>query len=79
MPSQPAFPFRYRHELTGKWVRARWKATAEEIAERGGEITGPAEIIEDLCGSGFQPYRLMTHAELVTASRSRGGCGGAVA
>jgi hypothetical protein len=59
------FPFRYRHERTGKWVRARWKATAEEIAARGGEITGPAEIIEDRYGSGFQPYRLMTHAEIM--------------
>ena len=41
------FPFRYRDTRTGKWVRARWKATAEEIAQLGGEIMGPPEIRGD--------------------------------
>jgi hypothetical protein len=26
------FPFRYRDPLTGRWVKARYKATPEEIA-----------------------------------------------
>jgi hypothetical protein len=30
------FPFRYRDPRTGMWVRARWEATAKEIAARGG-------------------------------------------
>jgi hypothetical protein len=36
------YPFRLRHHLTGKWYRARWHATLEEIERRGGEVCGPA-------------------------------------
>jgi hypothetical protein len=41
----PALPFRYRDSITGKWVRARYKAEPHVIAERFAEweITGPAE------------------------------------
>ena len=40
------FPFRYRDPLTGKWVRARYRAERHEIAARyvEWEITGPAEV-----------------------------------
>ena len=46
MPRLELFPFRYRNTVTGKWVRARYVATREEIAKRNAEweIIGPAEI-----------------------------------
>ena len=46
MPRLELFPFRYRNPLTGKWVKARYRAERHEIGERHAEfeITGPAEI-----------------------------------
>ena len=40
------YPFRYRDEPTGKWVRARYRAELHEIAARFAEfeIVGPPEI-----------------------------------
>lgn len=40
------FPFRYRDHVTGKWVRARYRAERYGIAKRYAEfeIIGPAEI-----------------------------------
>ena len=40
------FPFRYRDPRTGKWVKARYKATPDEIAARYAEweIVGPGEV-----------------------------------
>ena len=45
-PRLELFPFRYRDERTGKWVRARYVAAFHEIAPRHAEfeIIGPAEI-----------------------------------
>ena len=59
------FPFRYRDPLTGRWVKARYRATPEEIAARHTEweITGPAEMRSPI-GSAFNPYRVVPHAEL---------------
>lgn len=59
------YPFRYRDPLTGKWVRARYKAEIEVIAERFAEweLTGPAEQRE-ANPVGFNPYRTIAHAEL---------------
>lgn len=59
------FPFRYRHALTGRWIDARYKATREEIAARYAEweITGPPNAPAPI-GRGFQPYKLVAHAEL---------------
>jgi hypothetical protein len=39
------FPFRYRDARTGRWVKARYMATADEIAVRYAEwgIIGPGE------------------------------------
>ena len=34
MPHLELFPFRYRDPLTGKWVKARYKAERHEIAAR---------------------------------------------
>lgn len=54
------YPFRFRDPVTGKWVRARYKAERDVIAERyppgDYEITGPPEERE--CGdsaSYFNP------------------------
>ena len=62
------FPFRYRNRLTGRWVRARYKATREEIAAAGyveWEITGPAEIRSpETAGAYFRPFPMTTRAEL---------------
>jgi hypothetical protein len=59
------YPFRYRDSLTGRWVKARYKATPEEIAARHveWEITGPAEIRSPI-GGAFNPYRVIPHAEV---------------
>ena len=40
------YPFRYRDTRTGRWIKARYKATREEIAARYAEwkITGPAKF-----------------------------------
>ena len=45
-PHIELFAFRYRDRLTGKWIRARYVGTREEIAKRHDEwkILGPAEI-----------------------------------
>ena len=50
--------FRKRDPLTGKWYRARWKASAEEIESQGGDwiADGPPAIYPSLgVTSGFQP------------------------
>ena len=72
MPRLELFPFRYRDPVTGKWVRARYRAELREIARRYAdyEITGPAEIREvDPAARRFTPhFKLMTNAELRIAS-----------
>ena len=59
------YRFRYRDPLTGRWVKARYKATPKEIAARHTEweITGPAEIRTPI-GGAFDPYRVVPHAQL---------------
>lgn len=59
------FSFRYRDPLTGRWVKARYKATREEIAARQEEweITGPAETRTPITGA-CHPYRVVPHAEV---------------
>jgi hypothetical protein len=68
MPRLELFPFRYRDLVTGKWVRARYRAERHEIALRHAdyEITGPAEIRDVDPGAGrFTPHpERMTNAEL---------------
>ena len=72
MPRLELFPFRYRDPVTGKWVRARYRAELREIARRHAkyEITGPAEIRDvDPGARRFTPhFKLMTNAELRIAS-----------
>ncbi len=45
-PRLELFPFRFGDPVTGKWVRARYVATRQEIAARyvEWEIIGPPEI-----------------------------------
>lgn len=45
-PHIELFAFHYHDPRTGRWIRARYAAAREEIAERYAEweITGPAEI-----------------------------------
>lgn len=65
------YPFRYRDELTGKWVNARYVAEMHEIEARHAEwqIVGPPEVRE-LATSGryFHPYPLVAHADLMRLS-----------
>ncbi|HYE40932.1 MAG TPA: hypothetical protein VEB23_13430 [Ramlibacter sp.] len=51
------YPFKYRDPLTGRWVKARYKAEIHELEQRYPgryEITGPPEE-RDSGGQGFMP------------------------
>ena len=52
------FPFRYRDARTGRWVKARYKATPDEIAARytEWELIGPGEVRRPSTGY-FNPMR----------------------
>jgi hypothetical protein len=66
-PRLELFPFRYRDPRTGKWTRARYVATREQIADRHAEweITGEAEIRDvDPNARAFSPFKTMMDAEL---------------
>jgi hypothetical protein len=55
------YPFRRRDPLTGKWYLARYKVSAEQLAQHEGEwiVDGPPEIYRALGPtSGFQPRPL---------------------
>jgi len=73
MPKE-LFPFRYRDELTGKWVRASYLAERHEIAERykEWEITGSPEIRGDGGYSYFRPYPLAQPAVVDNIQRDPG-------
>jgi len=43
VPRVVLYPFKMRHERTGRWYRARWLASLEEIERLGGEVCG-AEV-----------------------------------
>jgi len=72
MPKE-LFPFRYRDELTGKWVRARYVAERDVIAQRyrEWEIVGPPEIRGDPDDGYFRPYR-QRRSRSATCSVSQG-------
>ena len=78
MPRLELFPFCYRDERTGKWVRARYVAELHEIKARYAqwEITGPAELREvDLRERYFTPAPArgaVGHRQLGPATRGRG-------
>jgi hypothetical protein len=60
------YPFRFRDPVTGKWVRARYRATLQDMAARYAtwEITGPL-VRPASPSTGFDPFRrLIAHSEL---------------
>jgi hypothetical protein len=52
------YPFRFRDPVSGKWVRARYKAQRTEIAARYArwKLCGPPEI-RARTGTAFSPWR----------------------
>jgi hypothetical protein len=52
------YPFRFLDPLTGRWVRARYRAEREVIAQQYArwEITGEPEV-RRVEGGGFTPWR----------------------
>ena len=69
MPRLLLYPFRYRSEVTGKWVKARYVAELHEIERRHvpgtWEIAGPPEIRDvDPDARYFSPHQLPSAAEL---------------
>ena len=62
MPRLELYPFRFRDPLTGKWVRARYRASLADLERRYGEgryeIIGPPEIrAVDAEARYFNPLR----------------------
>ncbi len=66
-PPRLLYPFRHRDPRTGRWIRARYVAERHVIAERyvEWEVTGPPEVRTRGGGGSFNPYRMVTHAELM--------------
>ena len=63
MPTLQLYPFRYRDQRTGKWIRARYLAELPEIQRRYSEweISGPSEVRhvpDDPMSNQFDPFRL---------------------
>jgi hypothetical protein len=71
MPRLECFPFRFRDRLTGKWIRARYRAerhVPERYANTEWEITGPPEIRSvDPNARYFSPWRVTPQAEAMRA------------
>jgi hypothetical protein len=66
-PRIELFHFRFRDPLTGKWTRARYAATREEIAARYAEyeVAAPAEIRDvDSGARHFTPHSHPLDADL---------------
>lgn len=57
------YPFKLRHERTGRWYRARWHASLEEIERLGGEVCG-AEVTYRPLGSTSNFMRAVPPPEL---------------
>ena len=68
MPRLLLYPFRYRDETTGKWVKARYVAELCDIEARHAQwrLAGPPEIREPARSRRyFHPYPLVPHADLM--------------
>ena len=70
MPRLELYPFRFRSDVTGKWVKARYVATREEIERHAEfEITGPPEIRDvNPNARSFSPWKVIPHAEVMRMS-----------
>ena len=66
------YPFRFRDPVTGRWLRARYKASLADLEQRYSgryEITGPPEIREvDAEARYFNPLRDGRRADDASAS-----------
>jgi hypothetical protein len=70
--ADPLYPFRFRDPVTGKWVRARYRATLADIRRRYAafEITGPGTTPAGP-STGFDPFRkIVPHAEIARLSEA---------
>ena len=74
MPCLELFPFRYRDSVSGKWVRARYRAELREIEARYAEweITGPAEVRELDPGARYFTPHLRSPLDAELRRRSEG-------
>ena len=52
------YPFRFVDPVTGRWVRARYRASLADLAERyeRWETIGEPEV-RDAVDAGFRPFR----------------------
>ena len=59
------YPFKYREPLTARWVKARYKASIDEITRRHTEweLTGPGEIRTPISGWFSPREKLVTSTE----------------
>jgi hypothetical protein len=53
------YPFKYRDPISGTWIKARYKATLDDLAARYAEwmIAGEPEVRGNIPSSSFNPYR----------------------
>lgn len=62
MPDEPndvvLYPFRFKDPITGRWVRARYRASLEDIAARYAEWDVTGEPVTYRGNQGhFSPFR----------------------
>jgi hypothetical protein len=72
------FPFRYRDARTGRWVKARYKATRDEIAARYAEweVIGPGEVRQP--GGGVFQSGAAGEGVILTPEEHAGGAQGPI-
>ena len=74
MPTLTLYPFRFRHPLTGEWVRARHKMQVPELQRHYSdwEIVGVPEIrsVQPASPEQFDPFRLVALAGIVDGPRA---------
>jgi hypothetical protein len=76
-PRIELYAFRYCDPCNGKWVRARYVVTLEEIARRYSEweIVGPAEVRDvDTDARYFTPHKSASDAALRRYNERRPSC-----
>ena len=71
MPTLALYPFRFRHPLTGTWVRARHKLQVPELQRHYGEweITGASGIrhVTETSAQPFNPFEPPAPARAIIA------------
>ena len=73
MPTLALYPFRFRHPLTGTWVRARHKLQVPELQRHYGEweITGAPDVrhVAPADGEQFSPFQSPVRGRAISADR----------